>query len=159
MCAADDVWLHGLQLRRLWWLLRLLRDVGGDADLWLRCSGLRQRCSRGTPKKEEKKEEKKEKKMPEEETLQKEPGFAPARIVVTLPADAKLYFNNKVTAKGSDRREFESPPLDPGMIYEYTLKAETVVNGKSQVESRTVEVRAGQKSTVIFVFPTTVVGK
>lgn len=86
-------------------------------------------------------------------------GFAPAKIVVTLPADAKLYFNNKLTGKETDRREFESPPLDPGMIYQYTLRAELVVDGKPRVERKTIEVRAGQKTSVIMPFPTAVVNK
>jgi len=105
------------------------------------------------------KEEKKDKKPDEVEVKSPAGEFAPAKIVVTLPADAKLFFNNSVTGKNTDRREFESPPLDPGMIYQYTLRAEMLVNGKLQVESKVIEVRAGQKATAFFTFPTSVAGK
>jgi uncharacterized protein (TIGR03000 family) len=84
---------------------------------------------------------------------------APATIVVNLPVEAKLYFNNSPTDKETDRREFVSPPLGPGMVYEYTLRAELVVDGKTQIESRTVQVRAGQKTSVFFPFPTSLVNK
>lgn len=83
----------------------------------------------------------------------------PAQVLVTLPAEAKLYFENTPTQKTSDRREFETPLLSPGRTYHYKLKAELTVDGKTRVETRTIEVRAGQRSAVIFAFPTAVAGK
>ena len=43
--------------------------------------------------------------------------------VVAAPADAKLYFDGVQTRTTSDRREFVSPVLSPGMDYHYTVKA------------------------------------
>ncbi len=110
-------------------------------------------------KKMEEKKDMKEKKKEQVETENPAPAYAPATVVVTLPAGAKLYFNDRPTAKTTDRREFETPLLDPGMSYRYTLRAEAVVNGKLQVQSKVVEVRAGKKATVFFTFPTSVAGK
>ncbi len=84
---------------------------------------------------------------------------APATVVVSLPAEAKLYFNNKLTGTDSERREFQSPPLNPGMIYRYSVRAEMVVDGKVQVESKTIEVHAGQKTSVLIPFPTAVANR
>ena len=114
------------------------------------------------PKKPEEKEKKKispdngEKKVTPEKSVERmkfEQDDATAKVVVTLPADAKLYFNNVVTRSKTGRREFQSPALNPGMIYEYNLKAEVVIDGKTKVKTAVVEVRAGQVVQFDFVFP------
>lgn len=82
-----------------------------------------------------------------------------AKIVVTLPADAKLYFNNVATHSLSNRREFQSPELVPGLRYEYTVKAELKVDGKTEIKTAKVEVKAGQVSNLNFAFPVSVAAK
>jgi len=82
-----------------------------------------------------------------------------ATIVVTLPADAKLYFDNAPTTSKSERREFVSPALQTGTEYSYTLKAEIVRDGKTEIKTEKVIVRAGAQASVSFSFPTTVAAK
>jgi uncharacterized protein (TIGR03000 family) len=84
---------------------------------------------------------------------------APATIVVAVPAEARLYFNGIETKTRSDFREFESPDLAPNMIYQYVVKAEMVINGKTEVKTETVQVRAGQQVKAQFTFETKVASK
>jgi hypothetical protein len=51
---------------------------------------------------------------------------APATLIVSLPADAKLLVDNTVTTSTSAERVFVSPTLVAGQVYSYTLKAEFV---------------------------------
>jgi uncharacterized protein (TIGR03000 family) len=78
---------------------------------------------------------------------------APATIVVRLPADARLMIDGNATRSTQDVRTFESPPLQPGKTYQYTLKAEVTRDGKTVERSRDVTVRAGQQSDVTFDLP------
>jgi len=75
---------------------------------------------------------------------------APARITVKLPADAKLYVDGVACPLTSETRSFETPKLESGRAYTYTLKAELVRNGQTRSESRQVELRAGKPVTVEF---------
>jgi uncharacterized protein (TIGR03000 family) len=72
----------------------------------------------------------------------------PATLVVTLPADARLTVDNTPTRLTSARRVFNSPPLQPGRSYRYTLKAEIVRDGQTLTTTRDVNVRAGQETDV-----------
>jgi uncharacterized protein (TIGR03000 family) len=80
-------------------------------------------------------------------------GPAPATIIVHLPADARLKFDDTPTVSTYDRRVFTSPPLPPGKTFHYTLTAELQRDGKTINTSRTVEVRAGEDSEVYLEFP------
>jgi len=73
---------------------------------------------------------------------------APATIVVTLPAEAKLTIDDAATASTSSPRVFMSPALSPGKAYHYTLKAEYTKDGKPVTVSRQIEVRAGAETRV-----------
>jgi uncharacterized protein (TIGR03000 family) len=77
---------------------------------------------------------------------------APARIVVRLPADAKLTVDGTVTRSTDGVRSFVSPPLQAGKDYQYTLRAEVTRDGKTVERTRDVNVRAGQTSEVNFDF-------
>jgi uncharacterized protein (TIGR03000 family) len=89
--------------------------------------------------------------LPEEKQAK---GPAPATIVVQLPADAKLSVNGTVTRSTSTRRTFESPPLEPGKEFHYTLKAELQRDGQTLVASKRVAVRAGEEQEVLLEFTT-----
>jgi uncharacterized protein (TIGR03000 family) len=80
-------------------------------------------------------------------------GPAPATIVVSLPAEAKLFVDDKPTVSTSAVRTFASPVLQLGKDFEYTLRAELVRDGQKLVSSKTVLVRAGQESRVAIDFP------
>ena len=73
---------------------------------------------------------------------------APATLVVALPADAKLTIDGFVTSSTSERRVFQSPALEPGKAYSYTLKAEVLRDSKSQIVTKEVIVRAGEETPV-----------
>jgi len=73
-----------------------------------------------------------------------------ARIVVTLPAGAKLWVAGEETTPTGERREFESPPLVPGKTYTYEMKATWEEDGRPVERASTVKVRANETSTVSF---------
>ena len=73
---------------------------------------------------------------------------APATLIVSLPAEAKLLIDNAVTTSTSTRRVFVSPTLPAGREFTYSLKAEFVKNGKPVVVNQDVIVRAGAEITV-----------
>ncbi len=80
-------------------------------------------------------------------------GPAPATIVVSLPADAKLTIEDHATSSTSEMRTFVSPPLEPGKAFEYTLKAELSRGGQAQTTTTKVTIRAGDESFVRLDFP------
>ncbi len=73
---------------------------------------------------------------------------APATLIVSLPADAKLVIDDTTTASTSAERTFVSPNLNPGQDYNYTLKVEVVRNGKTIRAEEKVTVRAGEETRV-----------
>jgi uncharacterized protein (TIGR03000 family) len=81
-------------------------------------------------------------------------GAAPATIIVSLPADARLSFDGTPTQSTSALRVFASPPLTPGRTFAYTLTAQIMRDGRPAQMSRQVNVRAGQTTNVALTFPT-----
>ena len=73
---------------------------------------------------------------------------APAYMVVTLPADAKLTVDDTLTTSTSGQRTFVTPPIDSDKVYYYTLKAETVRDGKTLTATQRVAVQGGRQSTI-----------
>jgi uncharacterized protein (TIGR03000 family) len=71
-----------------------------------------------------------------------------ATIIVRLPADATLEFEGAKTKQTGEVRKFISPPITPGKIYVYTIKATWTENGKPKTIERTFEVKAGEQSEV-----------
>ncbi len=78
---------------------------------------------------------------------------APATIVVSLPAEAKLLIDDAATISTSETRVFASPTLEPGKDFSYTLKGELVRDGRTLSTSRRVSVRAGEETRVQLDFP------
>jgi len=87
----------------------------------------------------------KEKKKPPEET-----SLNRARLIVELPADAKLFIDDRPTASTSTTRTFVSPPLDPAKSFVYTVRAEMVRDGQTITETKQVGVTAGGVSQLSF---------
>ncbi len=73
---------------------------------------------------------------------------APARITVRLPAEAILTIDGTPGTQRGTSRLFESPPLEPGYDYSYTLKAEVVRAGRPVRVEKKVTFRAGATITV-----------
>jgi uncharacterized protein (TIGR03000 family) len=73
-----------------------------------------------------------------------------ARVIVQLPADAKLYVDDQPVKAGAERQTFSTPQLQRGQTYFYDVRAEVVRDGKTLVENKRVLVRAGQEVSVTF---------
>jgi uncharacterized protein (TIGR03000 family) len=80
----------------------------------------------------------------------KEEAAGPARVTVELPADARLFIDDVACPLTSATRSFETPRLEPGQKYTYTLRAEIVRDGKTVSKLRKVEMQAGSKVNVKF---------
>jgi uncharacterized protein (TIGR03000 family) len=73
-------------------------------------------------------------------------GVAPnrAKLIVELPADAKLYVDDRAIKNGANPRTFHTPELEPGQLYYYELRVEVMRDGKPVTESKRVIVKAGE---------------
>jgi uncharacterized protein (TIGR03000 family) len=73
-----------------------------------------------------------------------------SRIRVTVPQpDAELLFENELTKTTGTSREWETPPLEPGRIYEYTFLARWRPNNYTVITRRkTVRFKAGDAVVV-----------
>jgi uncharacterized protein (TIGR03000 family) len=74
-----------------------------------------------------------------------------ARLIIHLPADAKLYIHDQPMDSAGARRSFLTPPLKAGETYYYLLRADITREGKVQSETKRILVRAGD--TVQASFP------
>jgi uncharacterized protein (TIGR03000 family) len=73
-----------------------------------------------------------------------------AKLVVDLPADAKLFIDDQQMKTTSERRVFNTPKLEAGTSYYYQLRAEVVRDGKTYTENKRIIVRAGETSKATF---------
>ncbi len=73
-----------------------------------------------------------------------------ARVTVSVPADAEIWFmGTKMTSTGAVR-EYESRPLTPGNLYSYEIRAQWKDNGHEVAQTQQVEVTAGEHVNVHF---------
>jgi uncharacterized protein (TIGR03000 family) len=89
----------------------------------------------------------------DEETLLT-PGTAQVVIVVSLPAEAKLFIDDKATRSTGPTRVFVSPTLEGGRSYTYELKGEMKQEGRTRNVSKSVKVEPGRTTYVNLTFPT-----
>lgn len=73
---------------------------------------------------------------------------AAARITVRLPEEAKLFVDGQACPLTSTPRSFDTPKLEAGRKFYYTLKAEMVRDGQTMVQSQRVVIEAGKKVDV-----------
>ena len=78
----------------------------------------------------------------------------PATVVIHVPANASVYFDDTPTRQAGVRREFVSPPLHYHLDYHYKLTAKVVRNGQIESLTQSVTVRPGHVSEVTFDFNT-----
>jgi uncharacterized protein (TIGR03000 family) len=71
-----------------------------------------------------------------------------ARLHVTLPANAELWFNGQRMKCTGPERDFISPQLKEGETYAYQVKARWRQDGQSIQETIEVKVRANKATTV-----------
>lgn len=69
---------------------------------------------------------------------------APAQITVFLPADAKLFVNQRRTQSTGTSRALVTPPLEAGYEYSYDVRVELERAGKKLEATKKVRFRAGQ---------------
>lgn len=72
------------------------------------------------------------------------------QLRVFVPQDnAKVFIDDKLTKQTGDERFFQSPPIEPGYTYRYTVVAKWWPNNYTQIiRKRTIDVRAGQTATL-----------
>jgi uncharacterized protein (TIGR03000 family) len=74
-----------------------------------------------------------------------------ASLVVTLPADARLFVDNvECPIKSLAVRSFNTRPLDVNQLYFYTIRIDMVRDGRTVSDSRHVTVVPGQEIRVNF---------
>lgn len=73
-----------------------------------------------------------------------------ALLTVKVPADAKVFVNDRATTSTGSDREYVSRNLRPGAGYSYKVRAEFVRDGKPVTEERTVRLTAGQTAALDF---------
>jgi uncharacterized protein (TIGR03000 family) len=73
-----------------------------------------------------------------------------ARLIVDLPADAKLFVDDQPMKTASSRRVFRTPILEPGQAYYYILRAEIVRDGTTRTATKRVILRPGEEIEASF---------
>jgi uncharacterized protein (TIGR03000 family) len=73
-----------------------------------------------------------------------------AHVTVIAPPGARVFVDNFAVKLHGDRATFDTPALEPGKTYFYTIKAELDRDGKADSESQRVLVQAGKAVTVEF---------
>jgi uncharacterized protein (TIGR03000 family) len=73
-----------------------------------------------------------------------------ALLSVKVPADAKVFVNDRLTNSTGSDREYISRDLRAGAGYSYKVRAEFVRDGKPVTEEKTVRLIAGQTSSLSF---------
>jgi uncharacterized protein (TIGR03000 family) len=81
------------------------------------------------------------------------PGDSGVNISVTVPPDAKLWFEGRPTQSTGPEREFRSPPLMPGQNYSYDVRAQWTEKGRQVTQEKKVFVRAGEDIHLTFPSP------
>ena len=67
-----------------------------------------------------------------------------ARVIVELPAEAKLFIDGHLMKATSAERVFATPQLQRNKTYFYDLKAEVVRDGQTVAQTQRVYLRAGE---------------
>jgi len=71
-----------------------------------------------------------------------------ARLVVRVPADARLWVDRVECPLPGTVRAFETPELNPQQSYSYTLRVAVQRDGQTVEDSRRVEFASGQQVEV-----------
>ena len=75
-----------------------------------------------------------------------------ATIEISVPADAKVWFDDSATVQTGSERTYQTPPLPPGNTYSYAITAQwRGPDGQDVVRKQHVNVRANESSIVEFV--------
>jgi uncharacterized protein (TIGR03000 family) len=72
-----------------------------------------------------------------------------ASLLISLPANAKLFVDGQLVAGDGTSRRFHTPPLAAGSFF-YELRAEVLIGGRTEVEDARVVIKAGDTKEVGF---------
>lgn len=82
------------------------------------------------------------------------PTYGPMRnsalLTVKVPAEAKVFVNDRLTTSTGIDREYISRDLQPGAGYSYTVRAEYERDGKPVSEEKSIRLTAGQTAALSF---------
>jgi uncharacterized protein (TIGR03000 family) len=81
-----------------------------------------------------------------------QPSTGVAYLNVNVPADAKVYLQDKLMTIGGTDRRFVTPEIQAGVQYLYTVKVEIVRNGQTVSKTAQATVVAGQEVAVAVAF-------
>jgi uncharacterized protein (TIGR03000 family) len=73
-----------------------------------------------------------------------------AKLVVELPANAKLFIDNRPVKATAGVQTFNTPALEPGQAYFYMVRIDGMRDGQPVSETRRIIVRAGQVTRADF---------
>jgi uncharacterized protein (TIGR03000 family) len=76
-----------------------------------------------------------------------------ANVEVRVPANAEIWFDGVKTNQTGELRNFSTPPLEAGRNFSYEVRARWTEDGKPVERTRTVRVRAGERTVVDFLSP------
>lgn len=76
-----------------------------------------------------------------------------AHVIVEAPPDAKIWFDGEPTTSTGPRRQFDSPPLQPGRQYNYEVRATWNEGDREMSQTKSVPVTAGSRVEVRFPDP------
>jgi uncharacterized protein (TIGR03000 family) len=73
-----------------------------------------------------------------------------ASLVLDVPSDAKVYFQEQPTTSTGTRRSFRSPALESGKTYVYTIRVDLERDGRVVSNTQKARVRAGSRIELAF---------
>ena len=73
-----------------------------------------------------------------------------AKLLIELPANAKLFIDDKLVKATAGVRTFHTPALEPGRPYYYMVRIERMRDGQPVSETRRIIVHAGQVARADF---------
>ena len=73
-------------------------------------------------------------------------------LTVSVPADAKVFVNDKPTTSTGTVREYISRGLEPGLQYSYQVRVEAMRDGQLVTDTKTVSLQAGRMHRINFDF-------
>ncbi|MCA9239063.1 MAG: TIGR03000 domain-containing protein, partial [Planctomycetales bacterium] len=75
------------------------------------------------------------------------------KLTLLVPADAKVTLAGAETRQSGAEREFVTTRLAEGKVWEdYTVRVEVAVNGKTEVQERSINLRGGESQRLAFDF-------
>jgi uncharacterized protein (TIGR03000 family) len=66
-----------------------------------------------------------------------------AKLILEVPANAKLYIDGNLTKSANEVRHFYTPTLEPGQLYFYDVRVEFEKDGRTVRQDKRVYVKAG----------------